>query len=89
MRWTNFTATDELFWEHIRDDPIASQNHQAGAATRDDFACALYQHLQELVVIPTDRNGVQAGMFLENPTVRSVIQNRMLDRAYERNRTKA
>ena len=78
---TNFTATDELFWQQVRDDALANQNlQQAGAAnTRHDFACALYQHLEELVVNRMDRNGTQAGMFFENPEVRSVIQNWMLD----------
>ena len=80
---TNFTATDELFWEQVRDDALANQNlQQAGAAnTRDDFAYALYQHLEELVVNRMDRNGGQAGMFFENPEVRSVIQNWMLDQS--------
>jgi hypothetical protein len=31
-----------------------------------------------------DRNGGQAGMFFENPEVRSVIQNWMLDQVYDR-----
>lgn len=85
----NFTATDELFWEQVRDDALANQNlQQAGAAnTRDDFAYALYQHLEELVVNRMDRNGGQAGMFFENPEVRSVIQNWMLDQVYDRIRS--
>jgi type I restriction enzyme R subunit len=86
---TNFTATGELFWEQVRDDTLANQNlHQTGAAnTRDDFAYALYQHLEELVVNRVDRNGGQAGMFFENPEVRSVIQNWMLDQVYDRIRS--
>jgi type I restriction enzyme, R subunit len=85
----NFTATGELFWEQVRDDALANQNlQQAGAAnTRDDFAYALYQHLEELVVNRMDRNGGQAGMFFENPEVRSVIQNWMLDQVYDRIRS--
>jgi type I restriction enzyme R subunit len=88
---TNFTATDELFWEQVRDDALANPNlQQAGAAnTRDDFAYALYQHLEELVVNRMDRNGGQAGMFFDNPEVRSVIQNWMLDQVYDRIRPKA
>jgi type I restriction enzyme R subunit len=88
---TNFTATDELFWEQVRDDAVANPNlQQAGAAnTRDDFAYALYQHLEELVVNRMDRNGGQAGMFFDNPEVRSVIQNWMLDQVYDRIRPKA
>jgi hypothetical protein len=31
-----------------------------------------------------DRNGGQAGMFFDNPEVRSVIQNWMLDQVYDR-----
>jgi type I restriction enzyme R subunit len=88
---TNFTATDELFWEQVRDDAVANPNlQQAGAAnTRDDFAYALYQHLEELVVNRMDRNGGQTGMFFDNPEVRSVIQNWMLDQVYDRIRPKA
>ena len=83
---TNFTPTDELFWEQVRDDAIANQNlQQAGAAnTRDDFAYALFQQLEELVVNRMDRNGGQAGLFFEKPEVRSVIQNWMLDQVYDR-----
>jgi hypothetical protein len=52
---------------------------QAGAAnTRDDFAYARNQHLEELVVNRMDRNGGQADMFFANPEVRTVIQNWML-----------
>jgi len=77
---TSFTATDELFWEQVRDDAVASQNlQQAGAAnTRDDFAYALFQHLEELVV------NRMAGIFFENPEVRNVIQRWMLDQVYDR-----
>jgi type I restriction enzyme R subunit len=83
---TNFTATDELFWEQVRDDALANRNlQQAGAAnTRDDFAYALFQHLEELVVNRMDRNGSQAGIFFENPEVRNVIQRWMLDQVYDR-----
>jgi type I restriction enzyme R subunit len=83
---TNFTATDELFWEQVRDDALANQNlQQAGAAnTRDDFAYALFQHLEELVVNRMDRNGSQAGIFFGNPEVRNVIQRWMLDQVYDR-----
>ncbi len=78
---TNFIATGELFWQQVRDDALANQNlQQAGAAnTRHDFAYAPYQHLEELVVNRMDRNGAEAGTFFENPEVRSVIQNWMLD----------
>jgi hypothetical protein len=74
-----------------RDDAVANPNlQQAGAAnTRDDFAYALYQHLEELVVNRMDRNGGQAGMFFDNPEVRSVIQSWMLDQVYDRIRPKA
>jgi type I restriction enzyme R subunit len=83
---TNFTPTDELFWEQVRDDAVANQNlQQAGAAnTRDDFAYALFQHLEELVVGRMDRNGGQAGLFFENSEVRTVIQSWMLDQVYDR-----
>ena len=83
---TNFTATDELFWEQVRDDALANQNlQQAGAAnTRDDFAYALFQQLEELVVNRMDRNGSQAGIFFENSEVRNVIQRWMLDQVYDR-----
>jgi type I restriction enzyme, R subunit len=83
---TNFTATDELFWEQVRDDAVANPNlQQAGAAnTREDFAYALLQQLEELVVNRMDRNGGQAGMFFENSEVRNVIQNWMLDQVYDR-----
>jgi len=44
---------------------------QAGAAnTRDDFAYALYQHLEELLVNRMDRNGGQTGMFLDYAPMR-------------------
>ncbi len=36
-----------------------------------------------------DRNGGQAGMFFENPEVRNVIQNWMLDQVYDRIKTKS
>jgi len=67
---TSFTATDELFWEQVRDDALANPNlQQAGAAnTRHDFAYALF---------PATR-------FLENPEVRNVIQRSMLDQVYDR-----
>jgi hypothetical protein len=35
-----------------------------------------------------DRNGAQTRMFFENPEVRSVIQNWMLDQVYDRIRPK-
>jgi type I restriction enzyme M protein len=50
---------------------------------------APYQHLEELVVNRMDRNGGRAGMFFDNPEVRSVIQNWMLDQVYDRIRPKA
>jgi type I restriction enzyme R subunit len=83
---TNFTPADELFWEAVREDAIADEHlQQAGAAnTRDDFAYALYQKLEDLVVNRMDRNGGQAGMFFENPDVRQVVQAWMLDQVYDR-----
>jgi hypothetical protein len=60
-------------------------SQQAGAAiTRDHFAYALFQHLEELVVGRMDRNGGQAGLFFENPKVRTVIRNWMPHQVYDR-----
>ncbi|MBV8841525.1 MAG: type I restriction endonuclease subunit R [Bryobacterales bacterium] len=83
---TNFTPTDELFWEQVRDDAVANESlQQAGAAnTRDDFAYALFQKLEDLVVNRMDRNGGQANLFFENPEVRNVVQRWMLDQVYDR-----
>ena len=61
-----------------------NRTRSSAANTRDDFAYALFQQLEELVVNRMDRNGGQAGMFFEKPEVRTVIQNWMLDQVYDR-----
>ena len=84
----NFTAADEFFWEQVRDDALANQNlQQAGAAnTRDDFAYALYQHLEQLVVNRTHttlpklrENGPWRNLWqasYESPTIRPELKER-------------
>src|ERR1017187_9661580 len=82
-------AACQTFYNTSKLDFANPNLQQAGAAnTRDHFAYALYQHLEELAVNRMDRNGGHAGMFFANPEVRTVIQNWMLDQVYDRLRAK-
>jgi hypothetical protein len=78
---TNFTATGELFCQQVRDDALANQNlQQAGAAnTRHDFAYALTSTSKNWSSTGGTATAPKPACFFENPDVRSVIQNWMLD----------
>jgi type I restriction enzyme R subunit len=81
---TEFTSSDELFWEQVRADATADESvRNAGEAnTIDNFAHVFDRKLEELVIGRMDRNSDQVVRFLDNPEIREVITRLMRNQVY-------
>lgn len=81
---TEFTSSDELFWEQVRADATADESvRNAGEAnTLDNFAHIFDRKLEELVIGRMDRNSDQVVRFLDNPELREVVTRLMRNQVY-------
>ncbi len=81
---TEFTSSDELFWEQVRADATADESvRNAGEAnTIDNFAHVFDRKLEELVIGRMDRNSDQVVRFLDNPEIREVVTRLMRNQVY-------
>jgi len=83
---TDFTPNGELFWQQVREDAASDEQvRDAGEEnTIENFAYIFDKKLEELVLNRMDRNGAQAGKFLENPDVRAFVTQLLRAQVYER-----
>jgi type I restriction enzyme R subunit len=81
---TEFTSSDELFWDQVRADATADESvRNAGEAnTIDNFAHIFDRKLEELVIGRMDRNSDQVVRFLDNPEIREVVTRLMRNQVY-------
>ena len=88
---TEFTSSDELFWEQVRADATADEAvRDAGEAnTIDNFAHIFDRKLEELVIGRMDRNSDQVVRFLDNPEIREVVTRLMRNQVYSSIRSEA
>ena len=88
---TEFTSSDELFWDQVRADATADESvRNAGEAnTIDNFAHIFDRKLEELVIGRMDRNSGQVVRFLDNPEIREVVTRLMRNQVYSSIRNEA
>ena len=88
---TEFTGSDELFWDQVRADATADESvRNAGEAnTIDNFAHIFDRKLEELVIGRMDRNSGQVVRFLDNPEIREVVTRLMRNQVYSSIRSEA
>ena len=88
---TEFTGSDELFWDQVRADATADESvRNAGEAnTIDNFAHIFDRKLEELVIGRMDRNSGQVVRFLDNPEIREVVTRLMRNQVYSSIRNEA
>jgi type I restriction enzyme, R subunit len=81
---TEFTSSDELFWEQVRTDATADESvRDAGEAnTIDNFAHVFDRKLEELVIGRMERNSNQVVRFLDDPEIRDVVTRLMRNQRY-------
>jgi type I restriction enzyme, R subunit len=81
---TEFTSSDELFWEQVRADAAADESvRNAGEVnTIDNFAHIFDRKLEELVIGRMDRNSDQVIRFLDNPEIREIVTRLMRNQVY-------
>jgi len=81
---TEFTSSDELFWDQVRADASADESvRNAGEAnTLDNFAHVFDRKLEDLVIGRMDRNSEQVVRFLDNPELRDAITRLIRNQVY-------
>jgi len=83
---TDFTASDQLFFDQIEEDMVMDETlaQQAQSNTKENFKFGFDDKFMEAVISRMDQNQMMAAQMIDDDKMIFIVKAMMMDRVYER-----